>query len=416
MNTAISSSTAVKQNDEPSPEITSAAIVCWIVFSAIALLIAAIAFRGVGRLYDFRSFYAAGFLLLHNPRHLFDLSLQESVQNAIVCPMWRGIPFYHPAFEAILYVPFTFLAYRSAYFAYIILNLILFAACYLLAPSISDPTLRKVPRPVFFLLSFPALMCIVQGQDSVLFLFLLCLIWRSLAKGNDLTAGVLLALCLFKLQFVPLLVIFTAVFLPRRRAASLLQSFLPAAAALGALSIWLTGITGAAEWLRTLSSAALASHLGHHAQSIVAIVPGAMPSLNGLLYILGTRLLSPHVAYAVDAFAWVFVLAAGLLSVARSATLSTAFSVAVAASLLLAPHLFFYDSLALILAFFLLNGRPLSFITAFYYLCPIMLCSINELRWTAFMALVPLTILFSAWPANHIPLSLTPPEKSPPIG
>src|ERR1700729_1138052 len=80
---------------------TPGALVPWLLFSFVPLTIGLMALPVAGRLYDFRAFYASGWLLLHNPHQLFNLSVQTAVQNSVVCPMWRGVPFYHPAYEAL---------------------------------------------------------------------------------------------------------------------------------------------------------------------------------------------------------------------------------------------------------------------------------------------------------------------------
>src|SRR5579864_8614231 len=141
-----------------SSRITPGAIILWLVFSFVTLTIGIQALPRAGRLYDFRAFYGAGWLVLHHPTQLFNLSVQDAVQNAVVCPMVRGVPFYHPVYEALLYAPFTLLSYRSAYIAFVIFSLLLLALCYQLAPSAADARIAKVPRSLFFFLCFPAFM------------------------------------------------------------------------------------------------------------------------------------------------------------------------------------------------------------------------------------------------------------------
>jgi len=376
----------------PVNRITPGAILTWLLFSLIATAVGNLAFTHAGRLYDFRAFYASGWILLHHPTQLFNLSVQQSVQNAVVYPTWV-IPFYHPAYESLLYAAFNVVSYRAAYFTYIGCNLALLGSCYLLAPPASDRFLKKIPRPALIFLSFPALICVVEGQDSIIFLFLLCLIWRKLEQGSDTSAGIFLALALFKLQIVLSLTLLLALSLPLRRAKQFLTGFLPAAGALGGLCIALTGISGTAQWIRLLRSAAVASHLGRQAQEAVAIVPRSMPSLNGLLYISGTRLLPPHSALTIDIITSVLLLSIAVLLTFRAPTLPVAFSVALVTSLLLASHLFIYDYLAVIFPLLLLKGRLLRLIAALYFFVPILLFSIGKLGWTAVMAVIPIAIL-----------------------
>ncbi|HEV2662156.1 MAG TPA: glycosyltransferase family 87 protein, partial [Ktedonobacteraceae bacterium] len=205
------------------------------------------------------------------------------MQNAIVCPMWRGVPFYHPAYEALVYAPLTLLSYRHAYIVFAALNLLLLALCYTLAPQSADPRIARIPRPLPFFLCFPAFMGIAEGQDSIVFFLLICLLWRALASTRDRTAGILLALALFKVQIALALLVFLAIYLPTPRRVRLLLSFLPSAAAVALTCLLITGSRGMAAWFRLIASSSVASHLDHHAQSIIAVYPRAMPTLNGLL-------------------------------------------------------------------------------------------------------------------------------------
>ena len=209
--------------------VTPGAIAAWFLFSYITLTICVMALPRAGTYYDFRSFYAAGYLLLHQPTQLFDLSAQRLVQDTLIARINPALPFYHPAFEALLYAPLAFFTYRTAYIVYAVVNLLLLGICYLLAPQPTDPFTRKFPRALLFFACFPAFFCVAAGQDSMFFLLLLCLVWRAFERGDDIAAGILLGLGLFKLQLVVALV----VFLIARRGTRLLRSFLPTAAEIG---------------------------------------------------------------------------------------------------------------------------------------------------------------------------------------
>lgn len=380
--------------------ITSGAVLGWLILAFVTLTIGTSALPHAGRLYDFRAFYGSGWLLLHHPTQLFDLSVQTAVQNAVVCPMWRGVPFYHPAYEAILYAPLALLSYRSAYLVFGLFNLLLLALCYLLAPSAADPRIAKV-RALLFFAGFPAFMGIAEGQDSIVFLFLICLLWRALHSGRDRTAGILLALALFKLQIALALVFFLALYLPSPRRARLILSFIPSAAAVAFTCLLITGPRGIAEWLRLIASSSIASHQSHHAQAVIAVYPKAMPTLNGLLYVCGARFLPSRVSLALDALLCVIVFAAAVYlmrTLARkpgsnSSSLPAAFSAALAAAILLAPHLYLYDYVLLILPILLLR-QPLHFLfTALYYVLTYILFAFGGLDWFAFLAIFPAILL-----------------------
>src|SRR5216683_5764161 len=77
---------------------------------------------------DFRSFYAAGYLIrTGRSRLLYDYSSEVSFQNQIVSARNMALPFIHPPYEALIFVPFSYLRFRSAYFAYLLFNVALLA-------------------------------------------------------------------------------------------------------------------------------------------------------------------------------------------------------------------------------------------------------------------------------------------------
>ena len=383
--------TAARPRQTVIARLTPGAILAWLIFSFITLTIAIMALPHAGRYYDFRAFYSAGFLLLHHPHQLFDLHMQGVVQDNLIAPIKPPLPFYHPAFEALLYAPLALFTYRSAYILYAAFNLFLLGICYLLAPQPSDPLARKFPRPLLFFLSFPAFFCIAAGQDSCVFLLLLCLVWKALAHDDDIAAGILLGLALFKVQLVAVLVIF----LVARRGARLLRSFLPTAAALALLSLAITGFRGAAQWIHLLTSAVDALDQGRHAQVLIAVHPMAMPTLNGLIYILGGRLLPAAFSWILNLVLLGATFIAALVFIRKSSRLPDAFSAAIAAALLLAPHLYLYDYILLIPALLLLTGRLQTLLATVYCTLPFILFAIHGLDWLAPMALLPALMLTS---------------------
>ena len=392
------SSTAVRN---PPNRLTPAFLITFLLFSFITLTVGIQALPRAGRLYDFRAFYTAGWLLLHHPTQLFSLSTQTAAQNAVVCPMYRGVPFYHPAYEALLFAPLSLLSYRHAYIAFAILNLLLVALCYILAPRATDPRIARIPRPLLFFVGFPVFMAIAEGQDSIVFLLLLCLLWRALASSRDRTAGIFLALALFKLQIAFALLFFLAIYLPAARRRRLLLSFAPSAAAVALTCLLVTGPSGFADWFHLIRSASIASHLGHHAQSVIAVYPNAMPTLNGLLYLCGGHLLSAPASFALLVILSILVFAAALYLVRTARDLPAAFCAALAAALLLSPHLYLYDYVLLLFPILLLAERAQLPLTALFYVLPFVLFAFAGLDWFAVMAVVPILFLTAQLLSNR---------------
>jgi hypothetical protein len=119
----------------------------------------------------------------------------------------------------------------------------------------------------------------------------------------------------------------------------------------------------------------------------------AMPTLNGLVYILGGQLLPPDASWALNLILLLATFIATLVLVRRTGKLSGAFSAAVAAALLLSPHLYLYDYLLLIPPLLLLTGRAQRVFIAVYCLLPFILFAIHALDWLAPMAILPAAIL-----------------------
>src|SRR5208283_2463739 len=163
---------------------------------------------------DFTIFYTAGKMLRQGRGHrLYDAQAQFEVQKNFVgqIPTRRGpLPYNHPPFEALFFLPLTLLPYRQAFIAWDLLNLAaLFGVALLLRRS--GPMLRGIAPWAFViacLAFFPVFVSVLQGQDSVLLLLLCALGFRALSKGADSLAGCWFALGTFKFQFmIPLLLL-----------------------------------------------------------------------------------------------------------------------------------------------------------------------------------------------------------------
>src|SRR5262249_20845555 len=85
-------------------------LVIWLVFLPEAL-------RGNA---DFRNCYSTGILLRSGRGHqIYDYEVQHSLQDAVVSQTVLGMPYVHPPYEALLFVPFSFLTYRHAFLGWL---------------------------------------------------------------------------------------------------------------------------------------------------------------------------------------------------------------------------------------------------------------------------------------------------------
>ena len=157
---------------------------------------------------DFRIFYTAGLMVRRGlGRALYNEELQASIEREFAFPaVQRGgpLPYNHPPFEAIAYVPLTYPPYFAAYGIWFAINLLLLAGSIYHVRSYL-PTLTADFRGVLFfcpLAFFPVAYALLQGQDSILLLALYALAYVALRRGADLEAGLNLGLGLFKFHLV----------------------------------------------------------------------------------------------------------------------------------------------------------------------------------------------------------------------
>jgi hypothetical protein len=227
---------------------------------------------------DFTAFYTAG-KMLHEGlgRSLYDLRTQHLVQEQFagnIGSRQGPLPYIHPPFEALLFLPFSLLPYTQAFLAWDLLNgIALFGVSLLLRPHLN--ALRTVPPWKFlwaFLSFFPVFLNLLQGQDSILLLLLCTLGFTALSKRSDFVSGCWFALGTFKFQFVIPLVLLLAVRGRKRLAAGFIFVFL----VLAVLSAAIVGWDGLLHYPGFILHIARTPGLGD-------VPPTLMPNLRGLL-------------------------------------------------------------------------------------------------------------------------------------
>ncbi len=226
---------------------------------------------------DFTIFYAAaGMVRSGQSSVLYDLSAQYRAQQEFAPNVFirrAALPYNHPPFEALLFLPFTFLPYVPAYLLWTLLNGTMVAASLLLLRR-QFVEIGNLPL-VFLVLAatgfLPVASAIIQGQDSILLLFLFVVALTAMEKGNDAAAGAALAAGLFKFHLVlPL------VFLLAAKRWRLLLGFAPVAALLGGVSLAMVGGHGAVGYVQLLLRLENTGAGG-------SIVGGDMPNLRGII-------------------------------------------------------------------------------------------------------------------------------------
>src|SRR5216684_1214480 len=176
---------------------------------------------------DFRQVYTAGYMLrTGHSQELYDNAAQKRFQDAMVSREEVALPFIRPAYQALLFTPFSLISYRTAYFSFLAVNLAMF--------------ISFIPTGV----------ALMQGQDSILLLLLFSATLLSLERDSEFVAGVLSGVALFKFQIaIPVAILF---FCWKRW--RFFGGFCVTGAALALLSVWIMGLAQAMTHLRLILS------------------------------------------------------------------------------------------------------------------------------------------------------------------
>jgi hypothetical protein len=202
---------------------------------------------------DFRQLYTAGYMIrTGHSRELYDFAAQQRFQDAVVSPQPSALPFIRPAYQALLFYPFSFVSYKTAYFLFLALNLVLLILSFwMLRPQLLNLAAVWKPLPLAMFVSFvPTGVALMQGQDSILLLLLFSATFLSLERDAEFLAGVLTGFALFKFQIaIPVAILF---FCWRRW--RFFSGFCLCGGALSLLSLWIIGFAQAMTHLRLLLS------------------------------------------------------------------------------------------------------------------------------------------------------------------
>lgn len=302
---------------------------------------------------DFSQFYCSAQIIRQGlGRKLYDLRTQIEFQSR-VAPVHA---FYnHPPFEALLFLPFTYLCYHAAYILWTLVSLGLLVYAARLIESRTKVSLAVSQYAsvhadfglalVIFLTFGPATTCLLIGQDSMLTIFIYTVTFVLLKRGRDFQAGCVLACGLFKFQFI---VPFVVILLLRRK-----WSFLKGFAAIATLLVLVSTLVSGFQALVGYPRFLLADRTY---QQVAGFEPEYMPNIRGLLY-LATNRRVPTPVFGV--------LVAALSALAlwwaarnwRDEHFGLSFSAAVIATLLASYHLYNYDLTLILLPIAIICGE-----------------------------------------------------------
>ncbi|MGE5217334.1 MAG: glycosyltransferase family 87 protein [Chloroflexota bacterium] len=348
--------------------------------------------------FDFVLYYSAAKIIDDGKRdQLYDLALQKDYQKGFgLAYRNRVLPYNHPPYELLALLPLANFSFPVAHALWTVINILLLV---LMLYRLSYFVTAEF-RALFGLMLFayyPTLTALKMGQDSIITAYLLVETFVNLKRRRFAVAGAVLALGLYKPQFVlPL-----AGILFFRRCWPAVLGFLSATALLAAVSLAMVGSSGLAALFSMWLS------MTHRGQ---VVWPELMVNLRGLVYMilnLGGMAGATNVLNLLLS-ALVYVVALRLWRVPandRDELFNLRFALAVTATVLVSFHLYSYDATLLILPMVLmldhvLKGRARStvvrpalfalLIFLFLPLLPNWLLSVAVLAWWA----LPIPILF----------------------
>lgn len=311
--------------------------------------------RGITQgLPDFTIFYTAGQIVrTGHAAELYDNNLQKAIQQAVTPTglLKRGsiLPYNHPPFEAVIFIPISRFSYVTAYLIWAGTNcaLMLWLALWL-RKHVS--LLHSLPAHLWVVTLFtfnPVFIALIQGQDSILLLCCFALAYVSFIRNSEFTAGVWLGLGLFKFNLVLPFVL--PLFLLKRK--KCVAGLLATALALFVLSLSMVG------WRALLGYPLYLWGTEQDRSYLWNTAHANQPNLRGLF-----TSLFPHDVFLRTGL---LILTSGLVLVGmtlvwnrvfaqRSGAIRTGFGIGLLGCVLLSFHLYLHDLSVLLLAIVIL--------------------------------------------------------------
>lgn len=296
---------------------------------------------------DFRQLYAAAFMVrTGHEKQLYDYKVQEEFQDRLVSQEPVGLPFVSPAYHALFFSPLSLLSYRSAYFAFLAINVMALAfSLTLLRPWTLNLRFVYPWLPVAIVLGFlPIAATLIQGQDSILLTTLLIIAFVLLTKQFSLSAGIVVGLGLFKFSItLPIALLFLI-----WRCWRFLLGFVITAAVLVSVSVWFAGIAQTKLYLDSLLSiAGLTPVMTDLAKFPVS--PNVMANVHGLVFGMGGGWIPKFWSQATTILVSGGVLGWTALQGSRIRDLAGLLILAIPCSILVSHHTYIHDLSVLLL-------------------------------------------------------------------
>ena len=306
---------------------------------------------------DFGHFYAAALIVRNgNGAMLYQYEQQRQVQAALfpeVDTRPEPLIFNHLAYETLLWLPLTFFPYATAAALWTLINLLVLVALSIFLTGYFPSAWRAlhVPWILPFLASFPVLMALIQGQDSVVLLCLYSVAFVLLKRDRQFLAGCILALGLFKFQ---LILPFVGFFLLRRNWRFVCGFAAGSIIPIGA-SLWIAGAQGLLQFFQFL----VKSNQGESSADEFGLYPANMPNIRGFLFsvlggVVNNKLLfGLTFVFSVAVFGWA-------VKASSRKSLEVQYAMAIMITLLVSYHLFVYDLTLAVLPLLVIVDRMAS--------------------------------------------------------
>jgi len=346
--------------------------------------------------FDFVLYYSAAQIIRDGKRdQLYELNLQRDYQKDFgVAYLKRALPFNHPPYELLIFLPLANYSFPVAHVLWAVINLLLlFWILYRLALFIDFK--HQALFGLMLFAYFPTLTALKMGQDSIVTSCLWVETFVNLKRRRYMLAGSILALGLYKPQFVlPL-----AGILLVQRCWPAIMGFLTMATLLAATSLAMVGGSG------LLSLLSMWLPMTERGQ---VVWPELMVNLRGLVYLTlnlaGVASATNLMNMFLSAIIYLVALRLWLVSSNDGGKMfNLRFALAVTTTALVSYHLYSYDAMLLIIPFILMLDHLFKGLDRSAIMRP----ALMALLIVSFLPLLPNVLLSTAvlaWWALPIPI------------
>jgi hypothetical protein len=157
--------------------------------------------------YDFSHLFSAALMVREGEgKLLYDYQSQLQRQSTIFnrFPEEGALPFFYLSYITLIWIPLTYFDYLTAFIVWSLINLFMLSAVAALLEK-HLPLAREIVRAPLWLALFgfaPVSILLIQGQVSALILLIYTVAFHFFTRSRPFQAGAVLALALFKFQFV----------------------------------------------------------------------------------------------------------------------------------------------------------------------------------------------------------------------